>query len=54
MWRVQCKADKDSQSWATLASYDNEVSAIDHATRVAADCVTVIVTDPEGSVIWSN
>ena len=52
MWIVQCKPNNDSQSWSTLGSYDNQASAILHASRVSDECFAVKVTDPDGSVIW--
>ena len=54
MWIVQCKANNDSQTWATLGSYGNKVSAITHASRVTGECFMVIVIDPDGDVIWSS
>jgi len=54
MWIVQCKLNNDSQSWSTLGSYDNKASAIAHATRVSGECFMAKVTDPSGSVIWTN
>lgn len=54
MWTVEYKPDNDSQPWMTLDSYDNKASAILHASRVSGDYYMVKVTDPDGSVIWSN
>ncbi len=54
MWIVQCKPNKDSQSWSTLGSYDNKASAVIHASRVMGECFIVIVTDPDGNVVWDN
>ena len=54
MWIVQCKLNNDSQSWSVLASYDNKESAINHASRVSAECFMIIVTGPDDNVAWSN
>ena len=54
MWIVQCKPNNDSQTWATLGSYDNQTSAIIHASRVSDECSLVKVIDPDGSIIWSS
>ena len=54
MWIVQCKLNKDSQSCSILGSYDKKTDAIIHASRVSSECFLVLVTCPEGKVIWSN
>ena len=54
MWKVEYKPNNDSQPWTLLESYDNKASAILHAARVSADHYMVKVTDPDGSVVWSN
>lgn len=54
MWTVEYKPDNDSQPWTTMDSYDNKASAILNASRVSGDYYMVKVTDPDGSVIWSN
>lgn len=54
MWIVQCKTDKNSQTWSTLATYDNKASAAAHAARVSDECAMVIVVDQGGDVIWNS
>ncbi len=54
MWIVEYKPNNDSQLWMFLESYDNKASAILHASRVSEEYYMVKVTDPDGSVIWSN
>jgi len=54
MWKVQCKSDKNSQTWSTLATYDNKTTAAAHAARVSDDCDMVIVVDPAGDVVWNS
>ena len=54
MWAVKYKPDDESQPWSTLDHYYSSVSAVTRATRASAEYFMVIVTDPDGSVIWSN
>ncbi len=54
MWNVQYKRHNVSQLWSVLGDYDNKESALIHATRALGYYFLVKVTDPEGSVIWSN
>lgn len=54
MWLVEYKPNNDSQEWIVLDSFEDKASALSHASRITADYYMVKVTDPEGSVIWSN
>lgn len=54
MWKVYFKANNDSQSWTILDSYYSSVGAITRATVVSNKYFMVKVTDPDGSVIWTN
>lgn len=54
MWTVKCKADSDDQHWVTLNSYDNKTSACFDAFRVSNKYLLIVVTEPDGSVVWSN
>ena len=54
MWNIQYKPDKNSQEWLILNSYDNRTTACFHAYSIANKYYMVIVTEPDGSVIWSN
>lgn len=54
MWSVQYKPKNDSQSWSTLNAYESKESALVHASRALGEYFMIIVTDPDGSVIWSN
>lgn len=54
MWSVQYKLKNDSQPWATLNAYNSKESALVHASRTLGEYFMIIVTDPDGSVIWSN
>ena len=54
MWSVQYKSKNDSQSWSTLNAYKSKESALVHASRALGEYFMIIVTDPDGSVIWSN
>lgn len=54
MWAVKYKPNDESQPWSTLDNYYSSVSAIDRATRVSGEYFLVMVTDPDGNVIWSN
>ena len=54
MWIVQYKPNNDSQSWSTLDSYDNKASALIRASWATVEYLMVKVTDPDGSVVWSN
>lgn len=54
MWNVEYIANKNSQPWSVLGSYDNETSAINQAAHASHEYFMVKVTAPDGSVIWSN
>ena len=54
MWTVKYKSNNESQPWSTLDDYYSSVSAITRATWASCKYCMVIVTDPDGSVIWSN
>jgi hypothetical protein len=54
MWNIKYKLDNNSQEWVILNSYDNRTSACFHAYSIAKKYYMVIVTEPDGSVIWSN
>ncbi len=54
MWTVKYKTNNDYQPWSTLNNYYSSVSAITRATWASGEYFIVIVTDPDGSVIWSN
>jgi hypothetical protein len=54
MWIVQCKPNKDSQTWSTLGSYNKKVSAIAHASRVSDEGSMVIVIGSDDNVIWTG
>ncbi len=54
MWIVQCKTNKDSQTWSTLGSYDKKASAIAHASRVSDEGSMAIVMNPDDNVIWTS
>ena len=54
MWAVKYKSDNESQPWSTLDTYYSSVGAITRATWVSVEYFMVMVTDPDGSVIWSN
>ena len=54
MWIVQHKPKNDSQPWSHLDSYDNKASALIYASQASSEYFMVKVTDPDGSVIWSN
>ena len=54
MWTVHFKPNNDSQPWSTVDSYNNRISSILRASWVSGKYFMVKVTDPDGSVIWSN
>ena len=54
MWIVQYKPNNDSQPWSTLDSYDNKASAFIRASWATCEYFMIKVTDPGGSVVWSN
>ena len=54
MWIVQYKPNNDSQPWSTLDSYDNKASAFIRASWATCEYFMIKVTDPVGSVVWSN
>lgn len=54
MWIVHYIPNNDSQPWSTMGSYDNKAIAIINASRVLGEYFMIKVTDPDGSVIWSN
>lgn len=54
MWIVKYKPDNESQPWSTLDNYYSSEGAIVRAICASIEYFMVIVTDPEGSVIWSN
>lgn len=54
MWAVKYKENNESQSWSTLDNYYSSASAIVRATRVSRDYFMIMVTGPDGIVIWSN
>jgi hypothetical protein len=54
MWVVEYKPDNNSEAWVILDSHDNKTSACFKAFRLSVDCFMVKVTEPDGSVIWSN
>ena len=54
MWIVHYKPNKDSQPWSTIGIYDNKRGAVTYASRVSDVCFLVIVTAPDGSVIWAS
>jgi hypothetical protein len=54
MWEVQCKLNNDFQPWCVLQSFDSKATATVYASQVVGEYFLVIVTGPDGSVIWSN
>ena len=54
MWTVKYKLNNESQPWSTLDNYYSSVTAITRANWASGEYFIVIVTDPDGSVIWSN
>jgi len=54
MWEVQYKSNNDREPWCVLESFDNKTTATLYASRILAEYFLVIVTGPDGSVIWSN
>ena len=54
MWNIEYKPNKDSQAWVILDSYDNKTSACINASRASDNYFMIKVTEPDGSVIWSN
>ena len=54
MWNVQYKRHNAAQLWSVLGNYDNKESALIHASQALGYYFMVKVTDPEGTVIWSN
>ncbi len=54
VWVIYYRPDKVSQPWSILGTYDNKLSAIIKANQVSGDYFMVKVTDPDGSIAWSN
>jgi hypothetical protein len=54
VWVLHYRPDKVSQPWSVLGTYDNKLSAIIKANQVSAQYFMVKVTDPNGSITWSN
>ena len=54
MWVVHYRADKVSQPWSILDSYDKRVNAIIKAYQVSAKYFMIKVIGPDGNIIWSN
>ena len=54
VWVLHYRPDKVSQPWSILDTYDNKLSAIIKANQVSAEYFMVKVTDPDGSITWSN
>ena len=53
-WALHYRLDKVSQPWSILCTYDNKLSAIIKANQVSSKYFMVKVTDPGGSITWSN
>ena len=53
-WALHYRPDKVSQPWAILETHDNKLSAIIKAYQVSGEYFMVKVTDPDGSITWSN
>ncbi len=53
-WALHYRPDKVSQPWSILCTYDNKLSAIIKANQVSSKYFMVKVTDPGGSITWSN
>ena len=54
MWVVHYRADKVSQPWSIMDSYDKKVNAIIKAYQISGECFMIKVTDPDGMIIWSD
>lgn len=54
MWVVHYRAEKVSQPWSILNSYDNRVNAIIKAYQVSSEYFMIKVIGPDGSIVWSN
>ena len=54
MWTVHFKPDNYYQPWSILDSYYSSASAVARASSVTGEYFMVKVTDPDGSVIWTN
>ncbi len=56
MWIVQCKLNKESQTWSTLGSYDKKANAIAHAhaSRASDEGSMIVVIDSDDNVIWTS
>ncbi|NOR42206.1 MAG: hypothetical protein GQ572_02645 [Gammaproteobacteria bacterium] len=53
-WALHYRPDKVSQPWSILCTYDNKLSAIIKANQISGEYFMVKVTDPGGSITWSN
>ncbi|MDT8281265.1 MAG: hypothetical protein RQ982_00485 [Gammaproteobacteria bacterium] len=54
MWEVQYKSKNNFQPWCVLESFDDKAAATVYAAQVIGEYSLVIVTGPDGSVVWSN
>lgn len=54
MWTAYFKASNNAQPWTALDSYYSSVGAITRAIGVSNKYFMIKVTDPDGSVIWTN
>ena len=54
MWAIHYRAEKGSQSWTILDTFDKRVDAVITAYQVSNKYFMVKIIDPDGNIAWST
>jgi hypothetical protein len=54
MWAIHYRAEKGSQSWTILDTFDKKVDAVITAYQVSSKYFMVKIIDPDGNIAWST
>lgn len=54
MWNIEYKPDHNSEVWIILESFEDMMSACNHASLVSSEYYKIKVTGEDGSAIWST